>query len=112
MANANKVVVEIKKTDALWVRGQPAAEPANGALICYEARFCKSSTGRKVMHLGPIVTVSVVNTTSGKPVSQTSHRLQIASDGTLTLEPVGETFEEVQAQVEKVAEKPAADKAQ
>jgi hypothetical protein len=109
MANANKVMLELKYPDALWVRG--AVAPANGG-VGYEARFCKSSAGRKVAHLGPTVTVSIVNVASGKPVSQKTHRLQISSDGTLTLEPVGETFEEVQAQIEKAAEKPAAEKAQ
>jgi hypothetical protein len=101
MANANKVTLEVKNPDALWIRGQVGV----GA---YEARFCKSSTGRKVMHMGPVVTVSVINATTGKPISQKAHRLQIAGDGTLTLEPAGETFEEVSAAVEKEAPKEVA----
>lgn len=90
----NKVWIEIEPPESLWVRG--SCESDDEGTMRYQAKFCKAGTAIKPQHLGPVVSVIVLNA-QGKEIDRKSVTLGVKTDGTLFLQ----SFVEALSQLEK-----------
>ena len=91
----NQVWLEVEAPESIWVRGSCNVD--DSGLMRYKAKFCRAGSSPKPMHLGPIVSLVVLDS-GGKEVGRKSVTLGVKSSGDLFFQ----TYTEASAEVEKV----------
>ena len=89
----NKVWIELETPESIWSRGD--CNVSEDGTMRYEAKFYKTGTSSKPVHLGPAISLVVLNA-QGKEVARHSATLGGQTDGTLFFQ----FYKEVQSELE------------
>lgn len=89
----NRVMIEVEVPEATWVRGDCIL--GEQGRMQYAAKFCRSGTSPRAVHMGPVVSVVVTNP-QGKELHRRSAVIGVRSDGELYLHSYTEAASEVE----------------
>ena len=90
----NKIIMEIETPESVWMRDD--CQVNEEGTMQYEAKFCKSGRSPQAVHLGPVISLVVLNAEK-KEVGRRSVTIGVKSNGELYFQ----NYTEVVSQVEK-----------